>query len=253
MKTKELKKKKHKSSDEAGEPLGGEANGTPNGIHHGDVKAKRHKIDDEVYVEELARLQIELVKLQEWIKHKGLKVVVLFEGRDAAGKGGVIKRITESLNPRICRVVALGTPTEREKKQLVLPALRGPFAVGRRNGPVRPQLVQPRRRRARDGLLHRRGIPGVSAELSRIRADADPFRHHPDQVLVLGQRRRAGARVSRAGWTIRRAVGSSVRWTSSRVPSGSSTRMAKDAMFAHTDTKQAPGAWSRPTTRSARG
>jgi polyphosphate kinase len=69
------------------------------------------------YEKELGRLQIELVKLQEWIRHKGLRVVVLFEGRDAAGKGGTIKRITESLNPRICRVVALGTPTEREKTQ----------------------------------------------------------------------------------------------------------------------------------------
>ena len=70
-----------------------------------------------VYNEELRKLQIELVKLQEWIRHEGLRVVVLFEGRDAAGKGGVIKRITQRLNPRICRVVALGTPTEREKSQ----------------------------------------------------------------------------------------------------------------------------------------
>jgi polyphosphate kinase 2 len=69
------------------------------------------------YEKELARLQVELVKLQEWIKYKGLKVVVLFEGRDAAGKGGAIKRITQSLNPRVCRVVALGTPTERQKTQ----------------------------------------------------------------------------------------------------------------------------------------
>jgi polyphosphate kinase 2 (PPK2 family) len=69
------------------------------------------------YERELRRLQIELVKLQEWIRHEGLRVVVLFEGRDAAGKGGAIKRITESLNPRVCRVVALGTPTEREKTQ----------------------------------------------------------------------------------------------------------------------------------------
>src|SRR5271166_5152128 len=68
------------------------------------------------YVEELAHLQFELIKLQEWVRLQGLRVVVIFEGRDAAGKGGVIKRITESLNPRICRVVALGTPTEREKK-----------------------------------------------------------------------------------------------------------------------------------------
>jgi polyphosphate kinase 2 len=69
------------------------------------------------YNHELARLQIELVKLHEWIRHKGLRVVILFEGRDAAGKGGAIKRITQTLNPRICRVVALGTPTEREKTQ----------------------------------------------------------------------------------------------------------------------------------------
>lgn len=75
------------------------------------------KIKNKFYEKELAKLQIELVKMQEWIKLKGLKVVVIFEGRDAAGKGGVIKRITESLNPRICRVVALGTPTEREKTQ----------------------------------------------------------------------------------------------------------------------------------------
>ncbi len=78
---------------------------------------KGKKISNKVYDKELARLQIELVKLQEWIKHEGLKVVALFEGRDAAGKGGTIKRITESLNPRTCRVVALGTPTEREKTQ----------------------------------------------------------------------------------------------------------------------------------------
>ncbi len=69
------------------------------------------------YAEELAGLQIELVKLQEWIKHQGLRVVVVFEGRDAAGKGGTIKRITQSLNPRICRVVALAAPTERERTQ----------------------------------------------------------------------------------------------------------------------------------------
>ncbi len=74
-------------------------------------------IDKKSYEKELARLQVELIKLQEWIRFKNLKVVVIFEGRDAAGKGGVIKRITESLNPRVCRVVALPAPTEREKTQ----------------------------------------------------------------------------------------------------------------------------------------
>ncbi|MBV2090437.1 MAG: polyphosphate kinase 2 [Candidatus Thiodiazotropha sp. (ex Ctena orbiculata)] len=78
---------------------------------------KPKKIDNKVYEKELFKLQLELVKLQEWIKHKGLKVVVIFEGRDAAGKGGVIKRITQHLNPRICRVVALPAPTEREQTQ----------------------------------------------------------------------------------------------------------------------------------------
>ncbi len=69
------------------------------------------------YEEQLTDLQIELAKLQSWVKEKGLKVVMIFEGRDAAGKGGAIKRITERLNPRICRVEALGTPTERQKTQ----------------------------------------------------------------------------------------------------------------------------------------
>ena len=79
--------------------------------------SKSKKLKKKVYEKELRRLQIELVKLQEWVKHKGLRVVTIFEGRDAAGKGGVIKRITESLNPRIVRVVALPAPTERERSQ----------------------------------------------------------------------------------------------------------------------------------------
>ena len=79
--------------------------------------AKLKKLTDEVYERELEKLQIELVKLQYWVKEKGLKVVVIFEGRDAAGKGGAIKRITETLNPRIVRVVALPVATEKEKTQ----------------------------------------------------------------------------------------------------------------------------------------
>jgi polyphosphate kinase 2 len=75
------------------------------------------RLEKKFYFRELERLQLELVQLHEWVKAKGLRVVVVFEGRDAAGKGGVIKRITQRLNPRICRVVALGVPTEREKNQ----------------------------------------------------------------------------------------------------------------------------------------
>ena len=79
--------------------------------------AASSKLGKKVYEAELVRLELELIKLQEWIKNQGLKVVVIFEGRDAAGKGGAIKRITQSLNPRVCRVVALAAPTEREQTQ----------------------------------------------------------------------------------------------------------------------------------------
>jgi len=82
-----------------------------------ETKKEQKKISKKFYAKELGKLQIELVKLQEWIKQKGLQVIVIFEGRDAAGKGGAIKSIMQSLNPRICRVVALTTPTEREKTQ----------------------------------------------------------------------------------------------------------------------------------------
>lgn len=78
---------------------------------------KNKKLSETFYLQELSRLQEELVKLQYWIKTNGLRLVIVFEGRDAAGKGGMIKRITESLNPRGCRVVALPAPTEREKTQ----------------------------------------------------------------------------------------------------------------------------------------
>lgn len=105
---KKNKKIKEKGMEETGHPFNEST--TPD-------KPKLKKLKKKYYYRELKKLQIELVKLQEWIKYKGLKVVVIFEGRDAAGKGGVIKRINQRLNPRICRVVALGTPTEREKSQ----------------------------------------------------------------------------------------------------------------------------------------
>ena len=78
---------------------------------------ERHSLDRRVYFKELFRLQGELVKLQDWVQHNKSKVVAIFEGRDAAGKGGVIKRITQRLNPRVCRVAALPAPNERERSQ----------------------------------------------------------------------------------------------------------------------------------------
>jgi polyphosphate kinase 2 len=88
-------------------------------VVYSDIKPvkKKDKLTKKDYEKQLNILQVELVKLQRWIQTKDLKVVVLFEGRDAAGKGGVIKRITQRLNPRVCKVVALGTPTEKETTQ----------------------------------------------------------------------------------------------------------------------------------------
>jgi polyphosphate kinase 2 len=83
-------------------------------------KAKREKVTRKEYEKHLAKLHVELVKVKEWIKEKGLKVCIVFEGRDGAGKGGVIKAINERVSPRVYRVVALPAPTEREKSQLYI-------------------------------------------------------------------------------------------------------------------------------------
>src|SRR5215467_9792357 len=86
-------------------------------LDHVTDSPEQETVDRSFYFRELLHLQRELVKLQDWILYRKLKVVVLFEGRDAAGKGGVIKRVTQRLNPRICRTVALSAPTERERSQ----------------------------------------------------------------------------------------------------------------------------------------
>ena len=104
-----------KSSEVVEIVVGGD--GQPNGAVDPPVKKKRKKIPAKEYEKELIRLQTELVKLEQWIIQKGGKVVVIFEGRDTAGKGGIIKRIMERLNPRHARIVALGVPTERERGQ----------------------------------------------------------------------------------------------------------------------------------------
>jgi polyphosphate kinase len=94
--------------------------GTHNGKRPESSVRNKSGLKKKDFEERLEKLQAELVKLQLWVKHKGLKVVVLFEGRDAAGKGGVIKRITDRVSPRVFRVVALPAPTEREKSQMYI-------------------------------------------------------------------------------------------------------------------------------------
>ena len=86
-------------------------------VYHDVIPSAKKKMSKKTYEKELGKLAVELVKLQECVKAKKLKVVVIFEGRDAAGKGGAIKAISGILNPRICRIVALGIPTEKEKSQ----------------------------------------------------------------------------------------------------------------------------------------
>ncbi|MEL7083095.1 MAG: polyphosphate kinase 2 [Cyanobacteria bacterium P01_A01_bin.3] len=110
-KAKKGKKGKGQAKAKASEPEFRHENGLR-------IAGKPHKnLSKKVYNHELKRLQLELVKLQEWVLQTGLKVVIIFEGRDAAGKGGTIKRIMDCLNPRYCKVVALSKPTEREKSQ----------------------------------------------------------------------------------------------------------------------------------------
>jgi polyphosphate kinase len=197
------------------------------------------KLKRRAYEEELARLQIELVKLQEWIKEKGLRVVVLFEGRDAAGKGGVIKRITECLNPRVCRVVALAAPTEREKSQWY-------FQRYVPHLPAAGEMVLFDR-----SWYNRAGVERVMGFCTKD--DVEEFFHSCpefERMLI-----RSGIilikywfSVSDAEQELRfqeRIHDPTKRWKLSAMDLESRSRWveysrAKDEMFAHTDIKQAP-------------
>jgi polyphosphate kinase 2 len=114
-KDKKAKGKKAKAEGQTAEPA--TAAGIP---PDGNPPAAREPMTGKQYAKELARLHVELVKLQEWVKYKGLKVCIVFEGRDGAGKGGTIKAITERVSPRVFRTVALPAPTDREKSQMYL-------------------------------------------------------------------------------------------------------------------------------------
>lgn len=111
------KEKKHKKEKDDKEHKGKKHSALLSDEHYELVDSHPEKIDKKFYEKEIERLHVELNNLLEWIKFKKLKVVLIFEGRDAAGKGGVIKTISERLNPRFCRIVALGVPTEKEKSQ----------------------------------------------------------------------------------------------------------------------------------------
>ena len=119
-----------------------------------EATAASAKVRRKEFEKELAKLQVELTRLQTWVKDKGARVIVIFEGRDTAGKGGVISRITARTSPRIFRHVALPAPRSREDPSLH-PALHCALPGGGRDHPLRPLVVQPGRGRTSDGILHR--------------------------------------------------------------------------------------------------
>jgi len=197
------------------------------------------KLKKSFYEQELARLQIELVKLQEWIKHEGLKVVVVFEGRDAAGKGGCIKRITQCLNPRVSRVAALPAPTEREKTQWY-------FERYTQLLPAAGEMVLFDR-----SWYNRAGVERVMGfcneeEYREFLRSCPEF----ERMLV-----RSGVRLIKYWFSVSddeqerrfqaRLVQPTKRWKLSPMDLESRSRWveyskAKDAMFTHTDIKQCP-------------
>jgi len=204
-----------------------------------DKTAKSDKLKTKSYEKELTRLQTELVKLQEWVKHEGLKVVVLFEGRDAAGKGGTIKRITERLNPRICRVVALGTPTEREKTQWY-------FQRYVPHLPAAGEIVLFDR-----SWYNRPGVERVMGFCSDEEVQ-EYFRSCPEFERILV---RSGIVLIKYWFSVsneeqerrfqQRITDTTRRWKLSPMDIEARSRWvdysrAKDDMFAHTDIKQAP-------------
>jgi polyphosphate kinase 2 len=208
-------------------------------IRSGENYTRRGVLKTKIYEKELARLQVELVKLQMWIKHKGLKIVVIFEGRDAAGKGGTIKRITESLNPRTCRVAALPAPTDRQKTQWY-------FQRYAAHLPAAGEMVIMDR-----SWYNRAGVEKVmgyctAEEFEEFMRSCPEF----ERMLV-----RSGILLVKYWFSVSdteqekrfqgRLKDLTKRWKLSPMDIESRNKwleysMAKDVMFAHTDIKQAP-------------
>ena len=151
-------------------------------ISEGKPKLKRKQ-----YEKELRRLQAELCHLQHWVKLKGLRIIVVFEGRDGAGKGGTIKAITERVSPRVFRVVALPAPSDREKSQMFIQRYIEHFPAAGEIVTLRPQLVQPRWRGVCHGVLYERRAPPLPRRLSRGRTIRRGRRHPAHQVLAGSQ------------------------------------------------------------------
>ncbi len=209
------------------------------GIFKGNILTKKGKISRRFYDRELARLQTELVKLQYWIRHRGERVVVVFEGRDAAGKGGTIKRISEVLNPRFASIVALGTPSDREKTQWY-------FQRYVAHLPAAGEIVMFDR-----SWYNRAGVERVMGFCTED--EYEYFLHACPRFERMLQR--SGIRLIKYWFSVSaeeqerrlrdRIVNPTKRWKISPMDLESRKRWvdyskAKDAMFEYTDTKQSP-------------
>lgn len=197
------------------------------------------KIKRKVYERELYKLQVELIKLLEWVKQKRLKVVVIFEGRDAAGKGGVINTITEVLNPRFCKVVALGVPTEREKSQWY-------FQRYVAHLPAAGEIVLfDRSWYNRAGVEHVMDFCTEEEYLEFLRSCPEFERMLERSNIILIKYWFSVSDAEQEKRFLARNEDPVKRWKLSPMDIESRSKwvqysMAKDTMFAHTDIKQAP-------------
>ena len=200
---------------------------------------RRKRLEKKVYEKELGRLELELVAMHEWVRASGAKVLVIFEGRDAAGKGGAIKRITGPLNPRVCRVVALPKPTERERSQWY-------FQRYVEHLPAGGEIVLMDR-----SWYNRAGVERVMGFCTEEEYD-EFLRSCPEFERMLI---RSGIVLIKYWFSVSdeeqerrfqdRIDDPAKRWKFSPMDLESRARWveysrAKDVMFAHTDTKQAP-------------
>ncbi|MDD2278117.1 MAG: polyphosphate kinase 2 [Bacteroidales bacterium] len=199
----------------------------------------KKKIKKEVYEKELYKLQVELIKLQEWVKHEKLKVVVIFEGRDAAGKGGAINTITEVLNPRSCKVVALGVPTDKEKSQWY-------FQRYVAHLPAAGEIVLfDRSWYNRAGVEHVMGFCTEEEYLEFLRSCPEFERMLERSNIILIKYWFSVSDAEQEKRFLARNEDPVKRWKLSPMDIESRSKwvqysMAKDTMFAHTDIKQAP-------------
>ena len=163
-----------------------------------DKKPNNGKMKRKLYEKELRKLQVELCHVQDWVKAKGLRVIIVFEGRDAAGKGGTIKAITERVSPRVFRVVALPAPSDREKTQMFVQRYIEHFPAA---GEI---VIFDRSWYNRAGVENVMGFVGakevraIPVALPGNREIHHRRRHHPDQILAGSRAGRAGKAVSRA-------------------------------------------------------